>query len=192
MAWVRPRHPKKEPVDPVEAYLPMLSFFGGRRPPARPKSKPKAKQRVALSRDPILRSLQQAQALHVEEPTISYSHKAPTRQSHEEHLVHEDDHELNLENESEPEEYHARMTQRSVRQLMREPSPPPPPPPPPPAQSRIIRTKPRAPSYDRPVPQPIVKDRPSPTRVPPSRRNREESTRVISSRWVSATTPLDL
>ena len=191
MAWVRPKHPKKEPVDPVETFLPMLSFFGGRRPPTRPKLNKNPKPTVLLSRDPILRSIQQAQeaqALHAEEPTTSHSHKTSTRKSHEQYLFHEDDHEASLDVESELEEHYERMTQRPLRSLKREPSPPPSPP----VQPRVIQPKPRALSYERPVPKAVVKDRPPPRGVPLSRRSRDETSRVISSRWVSATTPLEL
>ncbi|KAL8879263.1 MAG: hypothetical protein Q9192_008269, partial [Flavoplaca navasiana] len=103
MAWVRPKHPppKKPKPDPVSTLLPMLSYFSSSRPPppiSPTKPKPHQISSTPLSRDPILRSFQQTQAISEAEPEPSYeetrpkpSHPrrdAPSRSPHErEHHV---------------------------------------------------------------------------------------------------------
>ena len=193
MAWVRPKHPPPKPkADPVDTLVPMLSYFSNRRVTSRPTSpnKQNAPPPIPISRDPILRSFQQAQALHAEElvtdddeedddedeesyhepppPPIQRSrqHKGDTRQER-------------------PKQHHQRISP----QYSKEKSPPRPQPPLPSAP-RIDRPQARVSSYERyrPVvvmPQEKIFER----HVPYAER---ASSRAVSARWASATTPLDL
>lgn len=182
MAWVRPKHPppRKSKADPVETLVPMLSYFSNRRVNPRPSSPTKhISLAVPISRDPIIRSLQQAQAQHAEEPIIVYE---------------EEDEESEYQPQPRPIPHHRQLrveqerSKRHIPQMVtqhrRKPSPPPPP--------RIVRQQPRVPSHERPRPAETVQEKvfPQPTRYPPY--NEQVSSRAMSARWASATTPLDL
>lgn len=181
MAWTRPKHPKrKEPVDPVESMTPLLSFFSGRRYASQPNPKPRQTS-SPVPRDPILRDLQQAQAMqHEEKPATSHSHTAsnhpPTSQ--QQHYA---------EPEYDQEDHFERSTRRTVSQYVREPSPPPPPP-----RLPVVRPKPRVASYERRKPEPVIADRHIPRHMPALHYVNAVPSRATSSRWASATTPLNL
>ena len=187
MAWVRPKHPKrKEPVDPAQSLVPLLSFFSGRRStsPTKPKSKPPAQpqhliSREIVSRDPILRDLLQAQAAHEERPTTSHSHKTPHSQPSRRHAHHRElDHEEEI--------YCERVIQRPRIQYERSPSPLPLPPP-----KRRVRPEPRVASYERPKPRPMVRER-HVSRYRPSSSDSEaepEPYWAVSSRFARSATP---
>lgn len=185
MAWVRPKHPKPKPkADPVETLVPMLSYFSNRRITPRPSSP--TKQIVTatpLSRDPILRSLQQAQQLHAQE------HVSDEEEDIAEEV--ESDHQSRKPSSYHPkierrQERHTRSIQPSVTHRQREPSPPPPPPP------RIERQKPRVSSYERYRPAEKQQERYVPRHVLYPTYGERVVPRAISARWASATTPLDL
>lgn len=178
MAWVRPKHPPKPKpkADPVEALVPMLSYFSGRRPSSRPVSNHKAIAPVVpVPRDPVLRRLQQAQALHAEVPTTGHEHEEldhhPRRQQHH-HYTSSDD-----------EEYYEHRGQGPVAKYQRKPSPPP--------VQRTMRPRPRGLSYKRYRPHDVARDKPVNRHVPLPTQGEKKSSRAVSARWASATTPLD-
>ncbi|KAI4181608.1 MAG: hypothetical protein L6R41_006519 [Letrouitia leprolyta] len=186
MAWVRPKHPKPKPkADPVETLVPMLSYFSNRRIASRPSSPTKqVVTTTPISKDPILRSLQQAQQLHAQE------HISDAEEDIAEEI--ESDHrsrmQVSVHSKAEQrQERHARSTQPSVTHRPREPSPPAPPPPP-----RITRQKPRVSSYERYRPAEKQQERYVPRHVPYPTYGERITPRAISARWASATTPLDL
>lgn len=179
MAWVRPKHPKPKPkADAVDTLAPMLSYFSNRRFSPRHSSPTKYVSPVApLSRDPILRSLQQAQAIHAEEPITDDEHEESEDQSERPHSCH-----LKAPDERKMKQ----PTQRAVTHHQREPPPPPPPPP------QIVRQQPRIASYERPRPVTTVRDKILPRSVPLPSYTDRVFPRAVSARWASATTPLDL
>ncbi|KAL9006297.1 MAG: hypothetical protein Q9188_000954 [Gyalolechia gomerana] len=183
MAWVRPKHPKPKPkADPVDTLVPMLSYFSSRRVVSRPASPTKPNVPVApISRDPILRSLQQAQQLHAQEPITD---------DEEDAVEAESDHQSRRQHSHHPkakrrQERHVPPTQRVVTHRPREPSVPPPPP-------RIVRQQPRVSSYERYRPAEKTQGRVIPRQVPYPTYGEHASSRAVSARWASATTPLDL
>ncbi|KAL9599058.1 MAG: hypothetical protein Q9219_004092 [cf. Caloplaca sp. 3 TL-2023] len=188
MAWVRPKHPKPKPkADPIDTLVPMLSYISNRRVTSRSSSPTKQTPHTApLSRDPILRSFQQAQALQVEDP-ISDPDDEPE----------EPDHESQQYQPSQPprqKPLEEQKTEKKPRERMvthhhqREPSPPPTPPPPP----RIARQQPRVASYERYRPAETPREMINPRYLPQPTYRERASRRAVSARWASATTPLDL
>lgn len=191
MAWVRPKHPppKKPKPDPIVTLLPMLSYFSSSRPPpplSPTKAKPQHASAAPLSRDPILRSLQQTQAAHEDEP------RCPDPVDEE---LRPKQHQTKHHAPSRPpcrEEYDevASRRSRTVRQNHRDPSPFPPPSPPPPLPLALPR--PRVASYERHQPVQVVRERYSPRPTDyPSYQTRMAS-KATSARWASATAPLDI
>ncbi|KAL8827536.1 MAG: hypothetical protein Q9170_006978 [Blastenia crenularia] len=183
MAWVRPKHPKPKPkADPVDTLVPLLSYITNRRVTSRPTSPIKnTPPPTPLSRDPILRSFQQAQECQIEESIT-------------------DDDEAESEYQLQPPPSSHREKHSSQRRLRKEPSqpavrvyerkPPPPPPPPPP---RVVRQQPRVSSYERYRPaEPILRDVVAPRHKPYPTYSERAPSRAVSARWASATTPLDL
>ncbi|KAL8977101.1 MAG: hypothetical protein Q9177_006705 [Variospora cf. flavescens] len=191
MAWVRPKHqPKPKPkADPVDTFAPLLSYISNRRLNPRPASPTKNLPSVVpLSRDPILRSLQQSQkALHVEEPIVVYE------EEDQDELDYQRSHRSTRRPRSRDEEGpYEDPSPRVMSQYQPKESPQPPPPPPPPPSSRFERQTPRVPSYERPRPAERVRERIiSQPIVYPTYSKRLRS-RAVSARWASATTPLDL
>ncbi|KAL8943582.1 MAG: hypothetical protein Q9211_000936 [Gyalolechia sp. 1 TL-2023] len=183
MAWVRPKHPKPKPkADPVDTLVPMLSYFSNRRVASRPASPTKQNVAVApVSRDPILRSLQQAQQLHAQEAITDDEDDAVEVESDYQsrrHYSHRPNTERRQERDTQP-------TQRIATHRPREPSLSPPPP-------RIMRQQPRVSSYERYRPAERRQERVIPPRVPYPTFGERASSRAVSARWASATTPLDL
>ncbi|KAL8838307.1 MAG: hypothetical protein Q9176_005118 [Flavoplaca citrina] len=185
MAWVRPKHPppKKPKPNPVSTLLPMLSYLSSSRPPPPPISPTKAKPHhissTPLSRDPILRSFQQTQAISQAEPEPPYEESRPKPSQSKRRTPSLSPHER---------EHRVLASQRAqtVSQGYRDPSPPPPPPPP------LAPPRPRVASYERHPPVQIVRERYVPRPVGyPSYQERMAS-RAISARWASATAALDI
>lgn len=192
-AWVRPKSPKKRepppPQDPVETFAPLLQYFSGRRPSSPPKRQPKPIT-PDISRDPILQNFHKAQHHHDERPISSHSQK----KSHQTQRTHRPPSRDHDDFEDPTEDHHVvdRRALRSISAYEREPSPPPPP-----VYHRpaTVRPKPRVASYERLVPKVVSRerDRYVPRHVMPVlNRSIGEPPRVISSRWVSAATPLDI
>ncbi|KAL9610381.1 MAG: hypothetical protein Q9167_004921 [Letrouitia subvulpina] len=187
MAWVRPKHKPKPKADPVESLIPMLSYFSGTprhnlHPTSRtPKALPAADP---ISRDPILRSFQQAQALQRQESAMDHhqrreeSNNQPRRQKHLHRLVPQDEEEIS--------EYSSEQHDLTPHQKAPSPS------------RDISPQRPRITSYERPRPPPATAEgrrRHTSTLchqsyLPSS--SARVSSRVTSSRWASATMPLDI
>ncbi|KAG8531850.1 uncharacterized protein KY384_003486 [Bacidia gigantensis] len=191
-AWVRPKHPKKpEPVSPTEALLPMLNWIGGRTPRSRSTSPtknarpPQPLQQRHVSNDPILQSLQKAQAQQEARPVSQGSHQtrvSQPRSRHQEYAIEVDE---DLESEY-------------IEEIVPEP----------PVIRRVVAPQPRAvpaastvrrpaarTSYERPAPrrEPLVREREPMTRMSPWERLQEDRRRrrgSISSAWEDAITPL--
>ncbi|KAL8963132.1 MAG: hypothetical protein Q9193_000567 [Seirophora villosa] len=191
MAWVRPKNPPKSKAkaDPIETFAPLLSYISNRRLSPRPTSPTKNISPVApLSNDPILRSLQQSQkALHVEEPIVVYEEdqNEPDYQP-----PHRHSHRPKTRDEERP---HEQPSPSAVSRYQRKappdlPRPPPNLPQPPP----ITRQKPRVPSYERPRPAERVRERFVSQPIAYPVYSERVSSRAVSARWASATTPLDL
>lgn len=139
---------------------------------------------LPLSRDPILRSFQQTQAVSHEDPEFSNTVYEETRPKPSQSKRHTPSH------SPQEREHHAVASQRaqSVKQDYRDPSPPPPPPPPLP----LARPRPRVASYERPKPVETVREKYTPRPVDyPSYQERMAS-RAVSARWASATAALDI
>ena len=179
MAWVRPKHPKKEPVnvDPTEALVPLLQFFSGRRCSSPPKRKPKKASPVF--QDPILRDLQQAQHFQPERPAKRPTNRMANPHSHRDHPRQESVYD-------DLEEHHERMRPQTVVYYEREPSPPPPPPRP------VMRPNPRDELSAMLRSRALARDRQRLRQATSVYHDREEPFRKVSSRWASATTPLDM
>ena len=192
MAWVRPKHPrpKKPKPDPVFTLLPMLSYISGSSrppPPVSPtKAKPQRTSSTPLSRDPILRSFQQTQAVHEEEPESVIEEPRPKHQ----HQHHSQPKHHAPSHPSYREEHHevASHRSRTSKQSHRDPSPPPPPPPP----LASTRSRPRVPSYERHQPVEVVRERYVPRLVDYPSYQARMASRATSARWASATAPLDI
>ncbi|KAL8726301.1 MAG: hypothetical protein Q9166_006803 [cf. Caloplaca sp. 2 TL-2023] len=186
MAWVRPRHPppKKPKPDPVVTFLPMLSYFSSSRPPP-PLSPTKVKHQAIppaapLSRDPIIRSFQQAEARHVEEPIFvesdheeKHRHQQPQRRHRPHHSTRD-------------AEEHYEIPSPRTRSVshQEEPSPPPPPLP-------RVHPRPRVASYEPPRPVVTARERHAPRLSAYPTYEERMSQRAVSARWASAATPLD-
>ena len=181
--WVRPKKVprKKEPTERIEALVPMLNYLGGRSPSPSKKATPKTPAQPPLAQDPILRSMQRAQAQRNERPTSSHSRNAPEHQIIvEEHIYADDD-------EDYEDDYHHTRSPPTTRIHPRPALPPPP------RHLPIPKPKPRVPSYERPVTRTITKQQPvAPRRVPSFHNYRAQHERMVAARWESATTPLDL
>ncbi|KAL8747992.1 MAG: hypothetical protein Q9190_000204 [Brigantiaea leucoxantha] len=183
MAWVRPRHPKKkEPVDPTESLVPILSFFSGQRHISQP-SPPKIIQKPL--QDPILQNLRQAQIANNKNTVESRSRKTASRKPRTEPRQDEESDEGWDDCD---EESAQRTVSRHHAKILS--SPPPPPQPAPPAARP--RPRPRPVVYEHPVPMPVARDRYVPYAVPVPLFPKVEASRALSSRWASATTPLNL
>ncbi|KAL9011318.1 MAG: hypothetical protein Q9173_003828 [Seirophora scorigena] len=184
MAWVRPKNPPKPKAkaDPIETFAPLLSYISNRRLSPRPTSPTKNIPPVApLSRDPILRSLQQSQkALQVEEPIVVYDEDQdePDYQT-----SHRQSHRPKTRDEEKP---HEQPKPPAVPRYQRKAPPNLPQPPP------ITRQKPRVPSYERPRPAERVQERLVSQPMAYPVHSERVSSRAVSARWASATTPLDL
>ncbi|KAL9045247.1 MAG: hypothetical protein Q9214_001683 [Letrouitia sp. 1 TL-2023] len=185
MAWVRPKH-KPKPKDPAESLIPMLSYFSGTpRHNLRPIStSPKALPPAApVSHDPILRSIQQAQALqHQESATDHQRRQAPDNQPRRQKHLYQPA----LRDEEEIYEYLSEQHELTPHQKAPSPS------------RDISPRRSRVPSYERARPPPAMAEgrhkytstlRHQPY-VPSS--SARVSARMTSSRWASATTPLDI
>ncbi|KAI4198270.1 MAG: hypothetical protein LQ346_002810 [Caloplaca aetnensis] len=194
MAWVRPKNPPPKPKgDPVDTLVPLLSYISNRRINSRSRSPtkhlPPPPSQIPISRDPILRSLQQAQAQahHAEaEPIIVYEEEEdedeePDYQS-QRHSTHH--------RSSRADRSYKQPSQHVVRHYERKPALAPPPPPPSPP--KIVRQQPRVPSYERSRPAEIVRERVISQPLPYSTYTQRATSRAVSARWASATTPLDL
>ncbi|KAI4184273.1 MAG: hypothetical protein LQ348_004571 [Seirophora lacunosa] len=191
MAWVRPKNPPKSKAkaDPIETFAPLLSYISNRRLSPRPTSPTKNIPPVApLSSDPILRSLQQSQkALHVEEPVVVYEED---QDESDYQPAHRDSHRPKTRDEERSREQPSppavpRYQRKAPPNL---PRPPPTLPQPPP----ITRQKPRVPSYERPRPAERVRERFVSQPIAYPVYSERVSSRAVSARWASATTPLDL
>ena len=186
MAWVRPKHPppKKPKPDPVVTLLPMLSYFSGGRPPQPPsptKPKPQPAPAAPLSRDPILRSLQQTQAAYHQDPSHSVPMPDESQSDHSKSPTHR-----NAPSRSPYKEEHHQLPSRPSRTVRdnREPSPPPPPPPP------LDRPRLRPASYERHQPVQVVLERYSPRATDHPSYQERIASRATSARWANATAPL--
>lgn len=182
MAWVRPKHPpkSKSKADPVETLVPMLSYFSNRRVGPRPTSPSKQLSPVApVPRDPILRSLQQAQAIHAEAPIIVYEDSDSDDQS-----LEQPSQRLHRRKVRDEPEHPAQSVQHRTTRYERRPSPPPPP--------RVVCQQPRVASYERSRPVKVVRERVISQPVPYPAYTERVSSRAISARWASATTPLEI
>jgi len=180
MAWVRPKNQpkrKQEPVDPTESLVPILNFFSGRRSSSPTKPKPKPLDSRAVSHDPILSSLQHAQANTQERPTTSHSHKTSEPQSQE-----LDPHPREIayvrENRCHP------VLPRKMPRYESDSSPSPPPSPP-------RRPKLRITSYERPMPKAVMKARHTPRHQPFEHYEDEEPYWAVSSKFARAKAPLN-
>lgn len=186
MAWVRPKHPppKKPKADPVVTLLPMLSYFSGGRPPQPPsptKPKPQPAAAAPLSRDPILRSLQQTQAACHQDPSHSVPMHDESQSDHSKSPTHR-----NAPSRSLYREEHHQLPSRPSRTVRvdRDPSPLPLPPPP------LARPRPRAASYERHQPVQVVLERYSPRATDHPSYQERIASRATSARWANATAPL--
>jgi len=180
MAWVRPKHQpkrKQEPVDPAESLVPILNFFSGRRSSSPTKPKPKPLDSRAVCHDPILLSLQHAQANTQERPTTSHSHK--TAKSQVQELVpHPQEIVYVREDRSHP------VLPRKAPRYECDSSPSPPPSPP-------RRSKNRDTSYERPMPKAVAQARHVPRHQPFQHYKEEEPYWAVSSKFARATAPLN-
>ena len=188
MAWVRPKHPKrKEPVDPTESLRPILEYFSCSRPNA-PNSN--SRELVRIPKKPLLLHdtyESRPQKHHYEESEHhqrpDHHHQRPASQPSAEHHPGGDHHTV----DDDRADYYERSSQRSSQRTSqrrsqrttshytREISPPPPPPP---LSSYRSTARPGA-----------------HLRLMPSRHHIAADTytsRRPTSRWASATTPLDM
>ncbi|KAL8673284.1 MAG: hypothetical protein Q9168_002282 [Polycauliona sp. 1 TL-2023] len=189
MAWVRPKHPppKKPKADPVFSLVPILNYITSTNRPVSPTKAKQQQQHLStapLSRDPILRSFQQTQAIPEEgfRDQDSVLEDIPPKH-HNQTKHHAPSRSLTRENHHSTT---ASQYSRTIRRDHRDHSPPPPPPPP------LARPQPRVPSYERHHPAQVVAERYAPRPVDyPSYQERMAS-RATSARWASATAPLDI
>ncbi|CAF9941683.1 hypothetical protein IMSHALPRED_002845 [Imshaugia aleurites] len=176
MAWVRPKHPKRKvEVDPTESLRPVLEFFSCTRPSA---SNSNNRQLARIPKKPLLLldSYEPRPLKHNSEELDHHRgqddhHQKEDHHPPPEHHQRPDHHSVDYDRAS----YHERPSQRSTSHYTRETSPPPPPPP--------------LPSYK-------FKARPGAhLRLMPSRHHlaaENYSSRMSTSRWASATTPLEI
>ncbi len=193
MAWVRPKHQpkrKQEPAEAAESLVPILNFFSGRRSTSPTKSKPKPLDSRAVSHDPILLSLQHAQAHNQERPSTSHSHKTEKPQV-QELVPHPQEIVYVQEARSHP------VPPPKAPRYEYDSSPPPPPSPPRRPKSRDTsyspprRPKPRDTSYERPMPRAVAKARHVPRHQPFQHYEEEEPYWAVSSKFARATAPLN-
>ena len=175
MAWVRPKHPKpkrKDPVEEADALRPLLQFFSAGHTP---------------------RQASRSRLLHNIAPPPPHEHFHEEAPEGEDHGVTEYSPQETVNNHAfsfsrdrlvpiAPKQSKARkpapverarqpqqhIVQQPIVQYPRDVSPPPP-----------ARPKPRAPTKSRPPPQ-------------PRQHFTADAPRSVSSRWISATTPLQL
>ena len=190
MAWVRPKHkPKqKNPAQEVESLRPLLQFFSAGHTPRQSPSRPR---QLAIMPPPP--QPQQDNYYEVVPPAHHHHHREFTDEFPEEPIIN--NHAFSFSRDklvpiapkqqprsSRPKSSKApprvvaaqppqqQIIERPVIQYIREPSPPPP--------SSRPRTRPPASHYRSP---------------PPRRRGAADAAaRSVSSRWASATTPLEL
>ena len=178
MAWVRPKNvvKRKDPAKTADSLLPILHYFSGGSVP-KPASRPRLQQVMVRSpaqyeEMPSRHQLQIEEEDDLEEEADAHAFSfsrdklvpiAPKQKKRSKVYHDNEDHQPHMI--PRPRTQHSKTT-RTV-------STPTPPPPPPPVQ---------------PIPRTVSSYRPPPTR----RHAPSESSRSVSSRWSSATTPLEL
>ncbi|KAL8901607.1 MAG: hypothetical protein Q9207_005119 [Kuettlingeria erythrocarpa] len=204
MAWVRPKNPPKPKpkADPVDSLVPLLSYISNRRVNSRSTSPtkhiPPPPPQVPISRDPILRSFQQAQAQaqaqahHAEEEEPSIIVYEQEVEDDDEEPDYQSQRQSTHHRSSRDDSSYKQPSQHVVRHYERKPASVPAPPPPPPPPPKIIRQQPRVPSYERSRPAEIIRERIISQPIPYSTYTERAKSRAVSARWASATTPLDL